>query len=168
MKLFGVIVDIYSNTEVEVKMNAATTPETTIESIPDDLAHCHAVIGELTATIRLQEREKAALLHRIEQLLRQVYGRRSEKIDPAQLLLFVAEAMAAVVDAGAQSEVEAPPATPKKKGHGRKKPPAELPHLPLEYPVPEADKVCPFKIGFCNLSRLSFEKALDNTGLGVK
>jgi transposase len=30
----------------------------------------------------------------------------------------------------------------KHKGHGRKKPPVELPHLPLEHPVPETEKVC--------------------------
>ena len=30
----------------------------------------------------------------------------------------------------------------KKKGHGRKKPPEELPHLPMEHPVADTDKVC--------------------------
>lgn len=123
-------------------MNATTTPETAIESLPNDLAQCHAVIAELTATVRLQEREKAALLHRIEQLLRQTYGRRSEKIDPAQLLLFAAQAMEAVApDAQAEANAEEP-STPKKKGHGRKRPPLELPHLPIEHPVADADKVC--------------------------
>jgi len=120
----------------------AMTPETAIESLPNDLAHCHAIIAELTATVRLQEREKAALLHRIEQLLRQSYGRRSEKLDPAQLLLFAMEAVAASVqDAQAEAKAEEPSA-PKKKGHGRKRPPLELPHLPLEHPVADADKVC--------------------------
>jgi len=92
--------------------------------------------------VRLQEREKAALLHRIEQLLRQTYGRRSEKLDPAQLLLFAMEAMETVApDAEAEANAEEPPA-PKKKGHGRKRPPLELPHVPLEHPVADADKVC--------------------------
>ncbi len=130
-------------------MNAATTPDTAIEPLPNDLAQCHAFIAhlqatldELTATVRLQQRKEAALLHRIEQLLRQTYGRRSEKIDPAQLLLFAAQAMEAVApDAQAEAKVEEP-STPKKKGHGRKKPPLELPHLPLEHPVADADKVC--------------------------
>lgn len=137
-------------------MNAATTPETGTESLPNDLVQCHAFIadlqstlahlqstlGELTATVRLQEREKAALLHRIEQLLRQTYGRRSEKLDPAQLLLFAMEAVAASVqDTEAEAKAEEPSA-PKKKGHGRKRPPLELPHLPLEHPVADADKVC--------------------------
>jgi transposase len=130
-------------------MNAATTPETAIAPLPNDLAQCHAllytknaVIDELIATIRLQEREKAAMLHRIEQLIRQMYGRRSEKIDPAQLLLFAAQAMeAAASDAQAEAKADEP-STPKKKGHGRQKPPVELPHIPMEYPVADADKVC--------------------------
>ena len=117
--------------------------------LPDDLAQCHslihsrdALIDELTATIRLQEREKALLLHRVEQLLRRQYGRSSEKIDPRQLLLFLADAMQkaqAELDEAVEPE---PEPKPKKKGHGRKKPPAELPHWPLEHPVPDADKVC--------------------------
>ena len=114
----------------------ATAPE----SLPQDVTQCHALIAELLATIRLQEREKAQLLHRVEHLLRQLYGRRSEKIDPAQLLLFVAEALAAV-EAQGPSDEPAPPAA-KKKGHGRHKPPITLPHLPIEHPVPESDKVC--------------------------
>jgi transposase len=126
------------------------TPETGAELLPNDLAQCHALLNtkealieELTATVRLQAREKAALLHRIEQLLRQTYGRRSEKIDPAQLLLFAMEAMEAAAAPEAQAEAKAEaPSAPKKKGHGRKRPPLELPHLPLEHPVADADKVC--------------------------
>jgi len=137
-------------------MNAARTPETPIETLPNDVVQCHAVIvqlmtkqselvavrDELAATIRLQEREKAQLLHRVECLVRQLYGRRSEKLDPAQLLLFAAEAMASIETVPAQAEDLEEKAQPKKKGHGRKKPPRTLPHWPLEHPVPDAEKVC--------------------------
>lgn len=119
------------------------TPETTTESLPQDLAQCHALIEELTATVRLQEREKAHLLHRVEYLVGQLYGRRSERIDPAQLLLFAEEAMKAVTaQAPVEPEPEAVLAAPKKPGHGRKKLPVALPHLPLEHPVPDAEKFC--------------------------
>jgi transposase len=112
--------------------------------LPDDLAQCHALIDELLSSLRQQELEKARLLARVQHLLRQMYGRSAEKIDPAQLLLFAAEAMAAVEAEAPQTEVlePEPEAAPKKKGHGRKKPPVELPHLPIEYPVPESEKVC--------------------------
>ena len=130
-------------------MNAAKTPEITAETLPNDIAQCHAVIVQLAAvrdeqaaTIRLQEREKAQLLHRVECLLRQIYGRRSEKLDPAQLLLFASEAMASLEAVPAQTEEAEEKAPPKKKGHGRKKPACTLPHFPIEHPVAEADKVC--------------------------
>ncbi len=110
--------------------------------LPDDLAQCHALIGELAATIRLQELEKARLAHRLDCLLRRVYGRSSEKLDPAQLLLFAAEAMAAVGAEAPQSVEAEPEGGTKRKGHGRKRPPVELPHLPIEHPVPESEKVC--------------------------
>ena len=117
---------------------------TSSTKLPDDLAQCHALIDELLSSLRQQELEKARLLARVEHLLRQMYGRSAEKIDPAQLLLFAAGAMAAVEAEAQQVETVEfePEAAPKKKGHGRKKPPVELPHLPIEYPVPESEKVC--------------------------
>jgi len=132
-------------------MNAATIPEPATESLPNDLGRCHALlhhqdalIEELTATVRLQEREKAQLVHRVQQLLQRIYGSRSEKIDPAQLLLFAEAAMKdAAAEAVAAAEAQPADPKPKQKGHGRKKPPVELPRLPIEHPVPEADKVCP-------------------------
>jgi len=87
-------------------------PNTTSTKLPDDLAQCHALIcellavkDELAASMRQQELEKARLLARVEHLLRQMYGRSAEKIDPAQLLLFAAEAMAAVEAQAPQTEV---------------------------------------------------------------
>lgn len=117
---------------------------TSSTKLPDDLAQCHALIDELLSSLRQQELEKARLLARVEHLLRQMYGRSAEKIDPAQLLLFADEAMAAVEAETPRTETvePEPEAAPKKKGHGRKKPPVELPHLPIEYPVPESEKVC--------------------------
>jgi transposase len=116
--------------------------------LPNDLAQCHALILELASTIRLQEREKALLLERVQQLLRKQYGRSSERVDPAQLLLFAAQALQKVqaetpeAEAAVAVEVVDDEPRPKKKGHGRKKPPVELPHLPMEHPVADADKTC--------------------------
>ncbi len=124
-------------------MPVKTEPAPFNSPLPDDLAQCHALISELLASLRQQEREKAQLLHRVEQLLQQLYGPRTEKIDPAQLLLFMEEAVRAATEASVEQTedvVEEP--APKKKGHGRKRPPLERPHLPLEHDVPAAQKVC--------------------------
>src|SRR5437879_4813854 len=47
-----------------------------------------AQIHEQQQTIAELAREKQSLQHRMEQLLRRLYGRRSERLDAAQLLLF--------------------------------------------------------------------------------
>src|SRR3954447_3504063 len=64
--------------------------------LPDDLEFAHRLIRELLATLREQTHLNANLQHQLEQLLRRLYGRKSEKLDPGQLLLFARE----VVDAG--------------------------------------------------------------------
>ena len=109
--------------------------------LPDDLATAHELIRELAKTVHAQEHLIAKLQHQLEQLLRQRYGRKSEKLDPAQLLLFAGEILtamgtepaatqpAAVESATAESAPPEQPAEPasnpiKKNGHGRKPPPA--------------------------------------------
>src|SRR5882724_9913754 len=101
-----------------------TTPA---DRLPDDLETAHQLIRELLETLGQQIHLNAKLQHQLEQLLRQRYGRKSERVDPAQLLLFAQEILA-------QTEPEpepepdpasepTPPASPprrKKKGHGRK------------------------------------------------
>jgi len=118
------------------------TSETTDSALPTDVAQCHALILQLTTALEQHEQEKARLLHRVEMLLQQIYGRRSEKIDPAQLLLFVEQVMAAAQKAEAEPEPETGETPPRRKGHGRQKLPIELPRLPIEHPVPDSDKVC--------------------------
>src|SRR3954452_13730685 len=97
--------------------------------LPDDLEAAHRLIRELLEALRQQTHLNANLQHQLEQLLRRLYGRKSEKLDPAQLLLFAQE----VVDAGGP-EVKpgpepgpTPAAKPPANGHGRKPLPAGLP-----------------------------------------
>lgn len=104
---------------LERTVTSPNTPDTLNAPLPDDLAQCHALIAELMATVRQQEREKAQLLYRVLCLVQRYYGRSSEKIDPAQLLLFVVQAMESVqaeapVDEGVM--VAPKPAQPIEKG----------------------------------------------------
>lgn len=46
------------------------------------------MIGELLTSLRLERRTREDLEYRIDILLNRLYGKRSEKIDPNQLLLF--------------------------------------------------------------------------------
>ncbi len=124
----------------------------TIE-LPTDLDSCHSLIRELLETLHQQGLLIGNMQHQLERLLRQRFGRSSEKIDPDQLLLFAADILA---------ELDAPPATepqpapaadappppapaekPKRKGHGRRPLPAHLPRHPVLHDVPPDERACP-------------------------
>jgi transposase len=112
-------------------------------TLPGDLDTAHRQIRELAETLRQQNQLIAKLQHQLEQLLRQRYGRKSEKIAPDQVLLFAQEILA-------QAEPMAPapppqPAMPKPKteGHGRKPLPASLPRKRIVHDVPAEDRLCP-------------------------
>lgn len=114
--------------------------------LPDDLEAAHRLIRELLTTLREQTHLNDKLQHQLEQLLRRIYGRKSEKIDPAQLLLFARE----ILEAGGPALAPAPepepaPPTPKPKlpGHGRKPLPATLTRRRVRHDVPLEARACP-------------------------
>src|SRR3954471_10952561 len=112
--------------------------------LPDDLDAAHQLIRELLETLGQQIHLNAKLQHQLEQLLRQRYGPKGERIDPAQLLLFAQEILAQAAPA---ADPSAPlewkptpppppvPGPPKREGHGRKPLPASLPRKPVLHDV---------------------------------
>ena len=116
--------------------------------------HLRTVIaaGQVDAAMAMVEKllaRNAELELQIMKLQRHQFGRRSEKLDPDQLALFVAQAQAEAreVDAALQAILEAvkdpeapipPPALRPRKGHGRKPLPAHLPREEVVHqPSPE-------------------------------
>jgi transposase len=123
---------------------------TVADPLPGDLETAHQLIRELLATLGQQIHLNEKLQHQLEQLLRQRYGKKSEQIDPAQLLLFAQEILAQAVPtptpAAVSEAAPAPTPTPSgssKKGHGRKPLPASLPRKPIVHDVPPEQLVCP-------------------------
>lgn len=118
---------------------AADTP------LPDDLDAAHRLIRELLATLREQTHLNDKLQHQLEQLLRQIYGKKSEKLDPNQLLLFAREFLeAAQPETIPQPEPTTPaPAKRPFQGHGRKPLPANLPRKRIVHDVAPEDRACP-------------------------
>lgn len=111
-------------------MTAKTPPE-----LPESIEQCHALIRAQAGTI-------GQLSTRVEQLLRRLFGSRSERLDPNQLALF-AEVWALEQAALAPAEEEAlQEAKPRKKGHGRKPLPENLPRKRVEHDVKPEEKVC--------------------------
>lgn len=122
--------------------------------LPTDLETAHQLIAELLETVRTQGRFIEQLQHQLEQLLRRIYGRKSEKLDPIQLLLFARELLEAAGDdpAATGEPIPAPPqktvpaaepAPPKKPGHCRKPLPKHLPRRREVHDVPAELPPCP-------------------------
>lgn len=131
-------------------MDVATGPDApqAIESLPHDVSACHAMIGQLLDQNHDQSRTIHQLEHHLEQLLRKLYGRSSEKLDANQLALF-AEVLGQL-----QSQPPLPPAPlpqppaataskPVKTPHGRRQFPDDLPRTRIEHDLPEDQKACP-------------------------
>jgi transposase len=132
----------------------ATLPE---DSFPTDLESAHALLRaqrEENALLRShlsgRDRQIRLLQAKLEEMARKLFGKKSEKLDPAQLRLALDLITEAVelsppgepleTDAG-----EAVPARPRKKGatpHGRRKLPKELPRRRVVVDLPEAEKHC--------------------------
>lgn len=103
------------------------------------------MLRELLVELRKKDRRVEQLEYRIEQLLRRVYGRRSEKLNPDQLLLFTEWNEAPPVEAPAlpaETAAETAPSPPK-KGHGRKLLPDHLPRVRVDHELPAAERLCP-------------------------
>ena len=116
------------------------------QTLPNDLKQCHILIRELATALEQRDLRVDQLMHRLDQLLRRVYGKSSERMDPAQLVLFALEEQRG--DCANDSEPNEEPCAedapnPKRKGHGRKKLPDDLPRKRIEHDVAPEQKVCP-------------------------
>ena len=117
---------------------------------PDDvlreLTLQRAINQQLSEQLENATRKLTQMEHQLQQLLRRMYGRSSEKIDPKQMALF-AELLKQFEAQNPPAE-EPPPAasaatmTPR-KGHGRRRIPDDLPRERVIHDLPENEKPCP-------------------------
>jgi transposase len=130
-----------------------------IALLPDEPALLKGMIAELVVTLHERERDHEALRHRLDLLLRRLYGPRGERYDPAQPVLFAEPAQATDADPAAtapaadadppasQEGTEPQPAAeaPKRRGrpHGRRQLPKDLPRVSQHHELPEAARLCP-------------------------
>src|SRR5260370_12387880 len=102
---------------------------TTRGELPPDLDSCHQLIRELLESLAEQTHLNEKLQHQLEQLLRQRYGRKTETIDPAQLLLFAREILAPSEPTAQETlPTDTPPApAPPHPPNNNRHPPKPLP-----------------------------------------
>ena len=122
---------------------AATTAVPAVDPahLPDDPALLKAMLAEVLAALRASRQEGERLRERLDQLLRRLYGPRSERLNPDQLLLFA--------EPPADEDVTSQPTTdpgaaakPRRKGHGRQQLPRHLPRDRRVYELSEAERMC--------------------------
>ena len=122
-----------------------------LEKANDLIGQQQLQIEELTKKLRSNQLSMNMLQHQVEQLLRRVYGRRSEKLDPNQLMFDNL-----ILEAFEQPSPPVPPELPVEEKPERKRPrtakrrhpgripiPEHLERVEIVLDIPEEDKVCP-------------------------
>lgn len=110
------------------------------DDLPDDPDTLRRMVRELLATLSAQRRELDQVRARLDQLLRRLYGPKSERVSATPSLFAdpppadTAVALAPPPD---------PPPVPAKRGHGRRVLPRDLPRHRVESDLPDAEKLCP-------------------------
>ena len=118
-------------------------------TLPDDPETLKGMIRELLAMLTGTRQELDGVRQRLDQLLRRLYGPKGEQFRPDQPSLFEGSAEPAPPSTPVPVEHE-PVTSAKKKGHGRRRLPADLKRERVVHDVPEAEKTCPC----CHSSRV--------------
>lgn len=110
-------------------------------NLPNDPAALQRMVAGLLEKLESQEQRLRQMQHWLEQLLRQRYGHKSERLDENQLFLFAVE----MAGTGQQVPPEPPSAAPKPKpeGHGRQRLPQSLERRRVVYDLADDERRCP-------------------------
>src|SRR5918994_2486983 len=102
--------------------------------LPTDVATLQGMVRELLATVAELRKTVEAQQHRIDDLTRRLYGRKSER---------VVEDPASPGDAPTPLVTPSPDRPAHQRGHGRRPLPGHLPRERVEHDLAEAEKACP-------------------------
>jgi transposase len=111
-----------------------TTPADN-EPLPDDPRALQALVRELLDALAAERRERAALQDRLDQLLRRLYGPKSEKVPN--------DAPPGAPEARNDTLSHGPARTPAPRRHGRRRLPRDLPRQRVEHDLSESERLCP-------------------------
>jgi transposase len=121
----------------------AGLPPTDADDLPDDVATLKQMVLELLASLREHRRDNEALHHRLDLLLRRLYGPRGERFNPNQPLLFPEMATNQGTAPTAATEPAARDNPQRRcRPHGRRRMPDNLPRESRHYELSQADRVC--------------------------
>jgi transposase len=110
--------------------------------LPDDPVVLQRMVHELLATLAETRRHAEQVEHRLDQLLRRLYGPRAERYDPNQPVLFEMPTPPAPEDV-ALPPAEESEASPRRAPHGRRRLPRNLRRERRVYALTESERLCP-------------------------
>jgi transposase len=120
------------------------------KNLPDDadalrkiLLRTLAQLDATEAQLAAKERELGRLRHWLEQLLRNRYGQKRERVDENQLFMFAAQIASTGQEPPPEPKAAAAEPRPTPQGHGRQPLPKSLQRRRVVYDVPEAERQCP-------------------------
>jgi transposase len=122
--------------------SAAGPLPTAAEQLPDDVGTLKRMVLELLSSLHERDRDIEGYRHRINLLLRRLYGPRGERIDPHQLLLFAEMAAGRDTAPAPTKPTAADKAKRRCRPHGRRRLPENLPREPRHHELSEAERVC--------------------------
>jgi transposase len=128
-----------------------TTPAAELDHLRAEAAHLRRVNQELLATVaELRSTVEKQQAH-IDRLVRMAFGRRSERVTGPTLFDDLPDPEPPPAD-HTPPVPDSPPdsATPKRRGHGRRPIPVDLPRERVEIDLTDAEKTCPC----CNTTRV--------------
>src|ERR1700678_3209820 len=127
-------------------VSAHNAPIPKPEELPDDVATLRHMIVELATTLHQRDHDLEETRQRIHLLLRRLYGRKSERFDPNQPLLFADDVPgqddATVEPEPAAAEADSPERKRRGRPHGRRRLPEDLPRRPLDHVLGDAQRIC--------------------------
>jgi transposase len=149
-------VPLHSNPSPAIDPAASATTTTTSSPneseprLPDDPDVLKRMIAELLDALKKANHERDGVQHRLDLLLRRLYGPKAERFDPNQPWLLPEMALDAPQTPAdvpesvvVEQDAAADASEAKRPGHGRKRLPADLPRRRIEHALPEADRLCP-------------------------
>src|SRR4051794_21700262 len=113
-------------------------------ALPTDIDTLHAMIRELLTLIQQNRNELDGVRQRLDQLLRRLYGPKSERSRPDQPGLFDDADEPAPADPPTPTTDPAGDTRPRRRGrHGRRRLPADLERKRVVHDLPDDEKTCP-------------------------
>ena len=153
--------------QIQLQLNTIQLQSGTIQSLESKVELQSNTIQIQSETILKQAQAQIRLENQIEKLLRQLYGRRSERfIDPNQLMLFDENDLKALEQEARERQrdekLAAKNPAKKQPGHGRKPIPDHLPREIIRHELPLPERACPCcgderaEIGFESSEQLEY------------